>query len=116
MSPADSLRLRPAAIDSTLGAVDLSFIIVFGTRWHFRDSPGVAELVLNCPLCRRPEPMQRQEAFKAFTLYWWPLFKVRDGGSLLRCTECGERFHLPPELGGAAEEEGSAREAAVAAG
>ena len=80
--------------------MDLSFIIVFGTRWHFRDSPGVAEIVLNCPVCARPEPMQRQDAFKAFTLYWWPLFKVRDGGSLLRCGSCGERFHVPPELGG----------------
>ena len=77
---------------------DLSFIIVFGTRWHFRPTEGGWDGVLNCPVCQGPERMTQQQAFKAFTLYWWPLYRTEEGGELVRCTTCGTRFHLPAEL------------------
>jgi len=77
---------------------DLSFIIVFGTRWHFRASKGGWDGVLNCPVCQQPERMVQEHAFKAFTLYWWPLFRTEDGGELVRCTGCSVRFDVPPEL------------------
>jgi uncharacterized C2H2 Zn-finger protein len=77
---------------------DLSFIIVFGTRWHFRPTRGGWDGVLNCPVCDSPQRMVQQHAFKAFTLYWWPLFRTEEGGELVRCTHCGVRFELPREL------------------
>ncbi len=79
---------------------DLSFIIVFGTRWHFKPTPSGWDGTLNCPVCKVPSRMVQQHAFKAFTLYWWPLFRVEDGGELLQCTGCKVRFELLPELGG----------------
>jgi len=77
---------------------DLSFIIVFGTRWHFRASEGGWDGDLNCPVCRGPQRMVQQHAFKAFTVYWWPLFRTDDGGELVQCTQCAVRFCLPWEL------------------
>lgn len=82
---------------------DLSFIIVFGTRWHFKRTDGGWDGTLNCPVCNEPKRMMQQHAFKAFTLYWWPLFRTEDGGQLLQCGGCGVRFDLPPELGGPGE-------------
>jgi hypothetical protein len=78
--------------------VKLAFIIVFGTRWHFRPRDGGFQGFLNCPGCREPTRMVQEHAFQAFTLYFWPLFTVQDAGDLLLCTECGGRFDLPPEL------------------
>lgn len=86
---------------------DLSFIVVFGTRWHFKVTPGGWDGTLNCPQCKVPHRMVQQHAYKAFTLYWWPLFRTEDGGQLLQCTGCGVRFHLPPELGGPGERIGA---------
>jgi hypothetical protein len=77
---------------------DLSFIIVFGTRWHFRASESGWDGDLNCPVCKGPQRMVQQHAFKAFTLYWWPLFRTEDGGELVQCTHCKARFYLPSEL------------------
>lgn len=79
---------------------DLSFIIVFGTRWHFKPSPGGWDGTLNCPVCKGPSRMVQQHAFKAFTLYWWPLFRTEDGGELLQCATCKVRFEMIPEVAG----------------
>lgn len=87
---------------------DLSFIIVFGTRWHFKRTVDGWDGTLNCPVCKVPTQMIQQHAFKAFTLYWWPLFRTEDGGELLQCVRCRQRFELLPELspeGSAVEEE-----------
>ena len=78
--------------------MDLSFIIVFGTRWHFRPTDGGWDGHLNCPVCKQPQRMVQETAFKAFTLYWWPLFKTEDGGQLVRCMACSTRYFLPSEL------------------
>ena len=79
-------------------AVQLAFIIVFGTRWHFRAVRGGWDGKLNCPHCACPQRFVQKRAFKAFTLYWWPLFRVEDGGELVECQACGRRYDLPVEL------------------
>ena len=63
--------------------MDLAFIIVFGTRWHFRRVRGGWRGVLNCPQCVSPQLFQEMEAFKAFTLYWKPLWTLERGGRLV---------------------------------
>lgn len=75
------------------------FIIVFGTRWHFRDRPGGFRGDLSCPECQRREYFVEKDAFKAFTLYWWPLFRTEEGGTLVECQRCQGRFEKPSELG-----------------
>lgn len=80
--------------------MQLDFIIVFGTRWHFRTVKGGWDGVLNCPDCRSPQRFLEKEAFRAFTLYWMPLFRTADGGHLVECSQCQGRFDLPQELGG----------------
>ena len=80
--------------------MDLSFIIIFGTRWTFRPVKGGREGVLNCPDCKTPQVFQEKEAVKAFTLYWKPLWTVERGGHLVECKHCGGRFDVPEELGG----------------
>ena len=78
--------------------MDLAFIIVFGTRWHFRRARGGWRGVLNCPACASPQLFQEMEAFKAFTLYWKPLWTLERGGRLVACQHCRGRFDVPPEL------------------
>ncbi len=82
--------------------MQLDFIIIFGTRWHFRRVRDGWDGVLNCPECGRPERFEEHEAFKAFTLYWFPLYRTEDGGRIVVCSRCKGRFHPPPELGGEA--------------
>jgi hypothetical protein len=76
----------------------VSFIVIFGTRWTFRPVVGGWDGKLNCPDCRQPTRMVELEAVKAFTLYWFSLWKLESGGRLLECKECFSKFHLPPEL------------------
>lgn len=74
------------------------FIIVFGTRWHFRPRDGGFRGHLTCPTCQGPEYFVEKDAFKAFTIYWWAAVRTEDGGSLVECSRCGGRFCMPPEL------------------
>jgi hypothetical protein len=78
--------------------MDLSFIIVFGTRWTFRPVRGGWKGALNCPDCARPELFEEKEAVKAFTVYWWSVWTVERGGRLVECQRCRGRFELPEEL------------------
>ena len=78
--------------------MQVQFIIVFGSRWHFRPFPGSWKGKLNCPECAKPELMHEKRAFKAFTLYWWPLWRTEDGGKLVECQGCGGHFERPKEL------------------
>ena len=78
--------------------MDLSFIVVFGTRWTFRSVSGGWQGVLNCPDCRAPQVFEEKEAVKAFTLYWKPLWTVARGGRLVECQHCGGHFEVPEEL------------------
>jgi hypothetical protein len=74
------------------------FIIVFGTRWHFRPKEGGFKGHLTCTTCHGPEFFVEKEAFKAFTIYWWAAFRTEDGGSLVECSRCAGRFCMPAEL------------------
>ncbi len=74
------------------------FIIVFGTRWHFRPVDDGFRGHLTCPTCQGPEFFVEKEAFKAFTIYWWAAFRTEDGGRLVECSRCGGRFCPPVEL------------------
>ncbi len=74
------------------------FIIVFGTRWHFRPRKGGFRGYLTCQTCQGPEFFVEKDAFKAFTIYWWAAFRTEDGGTLVECSRCGGRFCVPPEL------------------
>jgi hypothetical protein len=74
------------------------FIIVFGTRWHFKAPRGGFRGVLDCPDCGRPRNMVEKHAFKAFTLYWWPVWRLEDGGHVVECEVCEGHFELPKEL------------------
>jgi hypothetical protein len=78
--------------------LDAMLIIVFGTRWHFKDVEDGFRGGLTCPDCHATTAMVEREAVKAFTLYWWPVIKLEKGGRLVECQECGNRFHLPDEL------------------
>ena len=80
--------------------MDLSFIVIFGTRWHFKPVTGGWSGVLDCPDCQRPQRFVEQEAFKAFTIYWFPLFRTEDGGRLVECRGCGGKFDRPEEVFG----------------
>ena len=91
-----------------MNPMDLSFIIVFGTRWHFRPVPGGWAGVLSCPDCRRPELFRTREAFKAFTLYWFPLVRTEEGGQVVECGGCSGHFVPPDELEGLLSPEPSA--------
>jgi len=42
------------------------------------------------------------EAFKAFTVYWYPLFRTQEAGRLVECSVCTGKFDLPTEVFGAA--------------
>jgi len=76
----------------------VSFIVIFGTRWTFRPVTGGWDGKLNCPDCGVPTRMVEQEAVKAFTLYWFPLWTLEHGGRLVECRECFSKWELPPEL------------------
>jgi len=78
--------------------VKLAFILVLGTRWHFRVRKDSWVGALNCPDCQQPRPFIEKDAFKAFTLYWWPVFRTEDGGQVVECLHCGGRFVPPDEL------------------
>ena len=78
--------------------MDLSFIVIFGTRWHFRDLRDGWKGHLVCPACQGPEPFVEQEAFKAFTVYWFPLFRTEEGGRLVSCQRCNGKFEKPDVL------------------
>ena len=78
--------------------MDLSFIVIFGTRWHFRDLRDGWKGRLTCPACQGPERFVEQEAFKAFTVYWFPLFRTEDGGRLVACRRCNGKFEKPTVL------------------
>ena len=78
--------------------MDLSFIIVIGTRWHFRRIAGGWDGVLNCPACESPQHFVEKEAFKALTLYWFPLFRTEHGGRLVECSGCKGKFDFPEFL------------------
>ena len=77
--------------------MDLSFIVIFGTRWHFKAVRGGWSGFLDCPSCERSQRFEEQEAFKAFTVYWFPLFRTEDGGRLVECSICRGKFERPPE-------------------
>ncbi len=74
------------------------FIIILGTRWHFRVLRDSWSGVLNCPDCQQPRPFLEKEAFKAFTLYWWPVFRTQTGGRVVECMNCSGKFVPPEEL------------------
>lgn len=78
--------------------MDLSFIVVFGTRWTFRAVDRAWQGVLNCPDCRSPQVFEEKEAIKAFTLYWKPLWTVERAGRLVECQHCQGKFDVPVEL------------------
>ncbi len=80
--------------------MDLSFIVIFGTRWHFRSVPDGWTGLLECPDCEQPQYFQEKHAFKAFTLYWFPLFRTEDGGHLVECRSCQGKFDVPEEIRG----------------
>jgi len=82
--------------------VDLAFIVIFGTRWHFKPVQGGWTGPLNCPDCQRPQPFVEKEAFKAFTVYWFPLFRTEEAGRLVECSVCSGKFNRPEEVFGAA--------------
>ena len=76
----------------------LAFIIVLGTRWHFRVRRDSWSGVLNCPICELPRAFVEKDAIKAFTLYWWPLFTTERAGQVVECMHCKGRFFPPDEL------------------
>ena len=76
----------------------LAFIIILGTRWHFKVRKDSWAGILNCPDCEVPRAFLEKDAFKAFTLYWWPVFRTEDGGQVVECLHCGGRFEPPDEL------------------
>ncbi len=78
--------------------MDVAFIIVFGTRWTFRPIKGGWKGTLTCPDCKAFEIFEEKEAIKAFTVYWWSLWTVEDGGRLVECRRCRGKFEVPPEL------------------
>lgn len=82
--------------------MDLAFIIIFGTRWHFKPVLGGWTGRLNCPGCQRSQDFVEMEAFKAFTVYWYPLFRTQEAGRLVECSVCTGKFDLPTEVFGAA--------------
>ncbi len=82
--------------------MDLAFIIIFGTRWHFKPVSGGWTGPLNCPGCQRSQHFVEMEAFKAFTVYWFPLFRTQEAGRLVECSVCTGKFDRPEEVFGAA--------------
>ena len=82
------------------------FIIVFGTRWHFRPVKDGFRGYLTCPTCQGPEFFVEKNAFKAFTIYWWAAVRIEDGGALVECSRCGGQFCKPSELEAGAEAAG----------
>jgi hypothetical protein len=76
----------------------VSFIVIFGSRWTFRDVSDGWDGKLNCPDCGHPTRMVELNAVKAFTLYWFPLWTLEQGGHLLECRECFSKWEVPPEL------------------
>lgn len=76
----------------------LAFIIILGTRWHFKVRKDSWAGILSCPDCVAPTAFLEKDAFKAFTLYWWPMFRTEDGGQVVECLDCGGRFDPPEEL------------------
>lgn len=74
------------------------FIVVFGTLWHFRRVKGGWTGVLSCPDCQEPRVFIEKEAFKAFSIYWFPVVRVEDGGRLVECGTCEGKFDCPAEI------------------
>ena len=85
----------------------VQFIVIFGTRWTFKSAPGGWDGKLNCPDCGVPTRMVELDAIKAFTLYWFPLLKLENGGRLLECRDCLGKWELPPELRNEADSAGA---------
>ena len=76
----------------------LAFIIVLGMRWHFRVLRDSWSGMLSCPDCACSRAFLEKRAFKAFTLYWWPLFRTEEGGHVVECMHCQGRFYPPEEV------------------
>jgi uncharacterized C2H2 Zn-finger protein len=75
----------------------LPLILVFGTKWHFKDVDGF-DGALRCPKCDQVRFMKERQAYKAFTLYWWPVWTLEDGDRVVECDRCQTRFEVPPEV------------------
>jgi hypothetical protein len=80
--------------------VDLAFIIIFGTRWHFKPIVDGWTGTLSCPGCQRDQHFVEMEAFKAFTVYWFPLFRTEHAGRLVECSVCDGKFERPEAIFG----------------
>jgi hypothetical protein len=64
-------------------------MIIFGTRGRIKEV-GSGEFI--CPSCRANRQYKRKQAGRYFTLYFIPIFKVKDLGEFVECQTCGGTF------------------------
>ncbi len=64
-------------------------MIIFGTKGRIKEV-GSGQFV--CPRCRAMRLYKRKHAARYFTLYFIPVFKIKDLGEFVECQTCGGTF------------------------
>jgi hypothetical protein len=68
-------------------------MIIFGSRNRIKE---VARGVFLCPFCRSRQPYVLKRAGQYFTLYFIPLFQIKNLGEFVECQNCAKTFN--PEV------------------
>ncbi|HLY26662.1 MAG TPA: zinc-ribbon domain-containing protein [Aggregatilineales bacterium] len=64
-------------------------MIIWGTKGRIKDV-GSGQFL--CPSCRAVRMYKHKHAARYFTLYFIPLFKIKDLGEFVECQTCGGTF------------------------
>lgn len=64
-------------------------MIIWGTKGRIKDI-GSGQFL--CPKCQAIRMYKHKQAGRYFTLYFIPLFKIKDLGEFIECQTCGGTF------------------------
>ena len=66
-------------------------IVIFGTRGR---EVEVGTGTFNCPRCQAERGYVRKRAGTYFTLFFIPIFRVKDHGELIECQTCHQKYQV----------------------
>ncbi len=66
-------------------------IIIFGTRGR---EVEVGTGTFKCPRCQAERAYARKRAGTYFTLFFIPIFRVKDHGELIECQTCHQKYQV----------------------